>query len=143
MDVFEPGPEGLVQIHDFNPGIDESGLFWTEQIDPKSVSVNPGNGRASMSAEGIEIPDFHDVVNALLRGPSVPGVVSFHIEWTKSNDKQRFNFPPETWDANVVFNTATCAWNAETELASYVSDPASESASIFAEVGHERNGVYF
>ena len=31
----------------------------------------------------------------------------------------------------------------ETALAHYVSDPLATSHSLFAEVGHERNGVFF
>jgi hypothetical protein len=89
------------------------------------------------------MPDYHDGVNALLEGPSVPGVVSFEIKWTKSKDKQRFHFEPDKWDANLVFNTAHVAWSGKTETAMFVSDPASTSTSLFAEVGRERSGVFF
>lgn len=87
--------------------------------------------------------DHHDLVNALVGGPSVPAVASFHIEWARSQDKQRFHQPAEEWDANMVFNTATVAWEASTTTATYVSDAAATSTSLFAEVGHERNGVFF
>jgi hypothetical protein len=87
--------------------------------------------------------DYHDLVNALLEGPSVPAVASFHIEWAASRDKHRLHYPPGQWDANVVFNSAKVAWSASTATARFVSDPASTSTSLFAEVGHERNGVFF
>jgi hypothetical protein len=144
MDVFD-GPGGP-QIHDFNPGIAADGLFWTAAIDPHSVSVNPGNGRASMQASDMHMRDYFDLINSLLRGPSVPAVASFEIEWTKSHDKHQFHYDDvegEEWDANVVFNSATAAWEGETPDIKFVSDPASTSESFFAEVGTERNGVFF
>jgi hypothetical protein len=145
LDVFDGSGS---QIHDFNPGITDfnppdTGLFWTACIDAGDVDVNPGNGRATMSVSDLEIPDYFNGNNALLLGPSEPGVVSFHIEWMKSSDKRRFRYAPEQWLANVVINEAKAEWEAETVLAHYVSDPLATSASLFAEVGHERNGVFF
>jgi hypothetical protein len=107
------------------------------------VDVNPGNGRALLSVKDMPIPDYHDLINAITGGPSVPGVASFHIEWSASKDRHRFHDPASGFDANVVFNEARAAWKAKTAFASYVSDPAATSFSLFAEVGHERNGVFF
>jgi hypothetical protein len=121
----------------------DTGLFWTSCIDSHDVAVNPGNGRASMSVSDLEIPDHFNGDNAIVLGPSEPGVVSFHIEWTKSNDKRQFRYDPEQWLANVVINEARAEWEGETAKAHYVSDPLATSASLFAEVGHERNGVFF
>lgn len=131
------------QIHDFNPGIRPSGLFWTACIDPDNVAVNPGNGSAVMAVQNLAVPDYHDLINALNLGPSVPGVVSFTIEWGPSNDKRQWHDVPSAFDANVVLNSAKAAWAGETALARYVSDPAAGSTCLFAEVGHERNGVFF
>lgn len=141
--MFEPGPGGLVQIHDFNPGIESNGLFWTSSIPQRSVTVNPGSGSARMQVANLATQDYHDLINALTLGPFLPAVSSFDIAWMASGDRHRFHYEPETWDANVVFNTAQASWQAETEHASYVSDPASTSVSLFAEVGHERNGAFF
>jgi hypothetical protein len=141
--VYEEGPSGLTQIHDFNPGITESGLFWTTCIDPRDVQVNPGNGRASMEAEDMQMPDYFDFGNSLFDGPSLPGKVSFRIEWSKSHDKHRFRYVPEKWSANVVFNTARVLWEGETAATHYVTDETGPQETVFADVGHERNGVYF
>lgn len=96
-----------------------------------------------MAVEDLEIEDYHDLVNALLDGPSVEGEVSFRIDWTASKDKHQFHNVAETWDANVVFNTATVQWEGRTDTAHFVSDAQQTSVSLFAEVGHERNGVFF
>lgn len=96
-----------------------------------------------MSVSDLDMPDYFEWPNAAVLGPSEPGVVSFHIEWTESSDKRQFRYEPEKWQANVVINEATATWEGETALAHYVSDPRATSASLFAEVGHERNGVFF
>jgi hypothetical protein len=43
----------------------------------------------------------------------------------------------------VVLTEARAEWEGETPKAHYVSDPLATSHSLFAEVGHERNGVFF
>jgi hypothetical protein len=43
----------------------------------------------------------------------------------------------------VVIDQARAEGEGETAKAHYISDPLATSASIFAEVGHERNGVFF
>jgi hypothetical protein len=43
----------------------------------------------------------------------------------------------------VVLTEARAAWEGETARAHYVSDALVTSHSLFAEVGHERNGVFF
>lgn len=107
------------------------------------MQVSPGSGRASMLVLGLPSRDFHDLVNALLEGPSVPAVVSFQIEWSASNHRHHFHYEPERWDANLVLNTAQARWAGETAQASFLADALSTSFSLFAEVGHERNGVFF
>ena len=141
--MYEEGPGGLVQIHDFNPGIADNGLFWAACIDEQNVSADPGNGRASLRGENLGLRDYSALVNALLEGPSVPAVASFEIQWSSSCDKHHFHYAPATFDAAVVFNSARVWWQAETESVKFVSDAAATSFSRFAEVGHERNGVFF
>jgi hypothetical protein len=43
----------------------------------------------------------------------------------------------------VVLNEAKAEWEGETAKAHYVTDLLATSRSLFAEVGHERNGVFF
>ena len=96
-----------------------------------------------MRVEDLAVEDYHDLVNALVEGPSVEAVCSFRIEWSASSDKHQFRHVPGSWESNVVFNTAKVAWTAASESARFVSDAASTSTSLFAQVGHERNGVFF
>jgi len=42
-----------------------------------------------------------------------------------------------------IEDTATMAWSARRNDFKFVSDPANTSTTIFAEIGRERNGVFF
>jgi hypothetical protein len=127
----------------------DTGLFWTSCIDPYDVDVDRGSGRATMSVRNIEMLDYFNWPNAAVLGDidgTEPGVVSFHIEWAKSKDRRRFSHgagTPEQWRATVVLNAAKAEWEGETAKAHYVSDLLATSNSLFAEVGYERNGVFF
>lgn len=96
-----------------------------------------------MAVEDMEMPDYFNFVNSLLDGPSLPGRVSFRAEWSKSDDKHRFRYAPEKWTADAVFNTARVQWVGETAAAHYVTDADGPQDSLFADVGHERSGVFF
>ena len=133
---------GSDQIHDFNPGIEENGLFWTTAVNPHEVAVNPGTGSAIMDVRNLETEDYHDFANAVLDGPSLEGLVSFRVEWARSHDTRRFRNVEQQYDANMVLTSASCAWTGETSDARYVSDPGS-SISVYAQVGQMRNGVFF
>jgi len=138
--VFEA--PGGPQIHDFNPGIEPSGLFWTLPISPRDVTVSPGSGRAVMDVRDVEMEDYHDFVNAILDGPSLEGVVSFRVEWAASKNKRRFHNTAQQYDGRMVLNAATCSWIGETVDARYVSRPRGQ-VTVVAEVGKVRNGVFF
>ena len=107
------------------------------------MAANPGNGRAVMDVRNLPSRDYHDLVNALSEGPFLPAVVSFRMEWARSQDRHHFHDAGISFDADVVLTTATAWWSGETSAARYIADDISTSASLFAEVGHERNGVYF
>jgi hypothetical protein len=129
------------QIHDFNPGIARDGLFWTMALDPESVRVNPGNGRAVLQARHLPMPDYHDFVNSATGGASVPGSVSFRVEWAPSHDKHHYRYALHKWEGSFVKTTATCSWSGRTKVATFSTDK--NNPTIFAEVGRERSGRFF
>lgn len=128
------------QVHDFNPGIDESGLFWTKAIDPGGLRVNLIDGSASLHVVDLDIEDYHDVVNALLDGPSVQASVSFDANWSGVTDRVKFRNTNLRFVGEYARNTATLVWSGEEEGFSFQSEPHS---SGFAQIGHERNGAFF
>jgi len=96
-----------------------------------------------MDVDNLASRDYGDLINAITGGPFLPAVISFRVEWATSSDKRHFHDDASGFDADVVLNSAQAWWQGETSAARYVADNLSTSASLFAEVGHEKNGVYF
>jgi hypothetical protein len=85
-----------------------------------------------------------------LLGQGVPATVSLDIEWSGVKRKVKVR------DAKVGFaglfkeTGATMTWSASQKSQfdsnhgfEFVSDPANTTKTNFAQIGHERNGVFF
>jgi hypothetical protein len=77
--------------------------------------------------------------------------VSFSLQWqmTAAPDVTQLKlrdatqgYAGEFWQSESA-GAATLEWSASEAGFSFVSDPAATSSSYFAELGHERNGVFF
>ena len=147
MDVYEPssGPH----IHDLNPSsYPPTGLFWTEQIPLSGVAVDLDTGSATMAARNAPIIDYGSIGNALFGGgpTPVPGSVSFRVEWSGVNERVKIRNTDSVYGGfagEFVRNSARMEWTARVGDLSFVSDPIGTSSSGFAELGHERNGMFF
>jgi hypothetical protein len=131
------------QAHDFNPGIEPSGLFWTTPIERGSVRVDVEDGSASLHLANQDVEDYGNVVNALKDGPSVPATVSVDASWGNGSGDDlevAVRNGRQTFRGEYVRNTASLVWSASESGFAFQSDPL---ASGFAEVGRERNGVFF
>jgi hypothetical protein len=140
VDVFEPGP-GAPILHDLNPGILPSGLFWTIEIPEESIQVNLGTGRASMEADNIPILD--DVYST---SPPTPGFVSFTVIWSGVDERLNIHNDDPVYGGfagTFIRNTAQMQWTATVGDFAFVSAPLATSSSSFAEIGRERNGIFF
>jgi hypothetical protein len=149
VDVYEPGPGSqLTQIHDLNPTrFPPTGLFWTIAIDDDGIEVNLGEGEASMEAEDVPILDYGDFANALggLRPPT-PGFVSFRVTWGGVGERVKVrNVDPVFggFAGTFIRNSAQMEWTAKVGPYRFHSAPLATSSSTFAEIGHERNGIFF
>ena len=147
MDVYEPGSGA--QIHDLNPTpFPPTGLFWTTEIPGDGIDVNPGKGYASMQASNVPVLDFGDIINALFGGgpPAVPGNVSFNVVWSGVTERLNIKNTDPIYGGfagEFVRNSAQMEWTATAGDYQFVSDPLATSSSIFAELGQERNGIFF
>ncbi len=112
-------------------------------VPPSSVTVDLDTGSASLAVSNLAVEDYHDLANALKDGPSVPATVSFHVAWSSMTRRVKIRDTSSGFAGQFVENTATIAWSATEAGFSFQSDPASTSTSMFAEVGKERNGVFF
>jgi hypothetical protein len=145
VDVYAPGPGA--QLHDLNPSPSPPfGLFWTIAIPGDGIDVNLGAGRASMQAKDVPIHDYGSFGNDLSGGPGVPGTVSFKVVWGGVNERLNIRNTDPTYGGfagEFVRNAAQMEWTATVGDLEFVSDPLKTSSSSFAEIGHERNGIYF
>ena len=87
------------------------------------------------------MPDYHDFVSSVTGGIPDPGIVSFRAEWLRSLDRHHYSNAARGWEGTFVTNHSTCHWSGRTAKAEFHTDTV--DPEIFAEVGHERNGVFF
>jgi hypothetical protein len=147
VDVFEPGPGA--QIHDLNPStFPPTGLFWTIEIPSDGIQVHLGQGVAAMEADDVPILDYGNIPNALFGGgpAPTPGSVSFTVTWSGVDERLKIRNTDPVYGGfagEFIQNTAQMEWTATVGDFTFVSDPLTTSSSVFAEIGHERNGAFF
>ena len=81
--MFDPSlGSDPIQIHDFNPGIRQNGLFWTTVVSGDSVNVDLAAGTASVEVRDLPQNDYHDFENAILGDGDKPrmGMVAYRVE---------------------------------------------------------------
>jgi hypothetical protein len=133
------------QVHDFEPGILPSGLFWTVPIARSAIASQPGHGRARWAESNMAVPDFHDFLNAVSPAPtSVPGHVSFDVRWTPGGAAQKINDAVFGFAGRFIPSVATIRFAVSDDGTGvvYKSDDAGQ-VTIGGGVGKERNGVFF
>lgn len=131
------------QIHDFNPGVSPTGVFWTVPVAQGSVSVHLGSGDAAMDVNNLAVQDFFSLPNFFSGGSSIPAVVSFHLRWSGVTKRVKTRDVVNGFAGEFIENNAMIEWSAQTDDFQFVSDPLNTSTSSFAEIGHERNGIFF
>ena len=121
-----------------------NGVFWTLRLpEDNPLLIDFQAGEATLIAD-LDVLDYTKIPNAFALGPAVPGAVTFELDWSG----------PITRDLNVrdtanrfrgrfLENKATLAWSASRAGFKFVSDSADTSKSVFAQLGRERNGVFF
>jgi hypothetical protein len=140
--VGPAAPDFSNQVHDFDPGLD-NGLFWTIPLDAKSLVVDPGSGMASLVVQNLDMEDYFNVINALNDGASNSASVSFAAHWAPGMKHFKVRDQATEMAGQFVMNTATMTWSVDSAGQTYTSGPENTSSSASAQVGHERNGVFF
>lgn len=129
-------------MHDFEPGIAPSGLFWTIPI-PDSAVVRRGN-TLTFAMNNVATPDFF----VFLGGNQVPGSVSFSVTWTatsavrqlrpgSSDPSDPTNFAAEFRDA-----APTATFSGSNADGFSFTGSAGAEGNLFSEFGHEQNGSF-
>jgi hypothetical protein len=147
--LYPPGAVGdsTQQVHDFEPGIAPSGLFWTIPIAPSAIDVDPGSGRARLRAATVPVTDYHDFFNAVLgAGPTpLPSHVSFDVRWQGKGGRQEIRDETFGFTGHYVTSATTISFRASNDgsAVSYTPDPSGQYNVGSPAVGNERNGVFF
>jgi hypothetical protein len=142
------------QQHDWEPGIADSGLFWTIPIARASIDVNPGSGEARLRGQSVEVTDYHDFFNAVFGGgpDPIPSRVSYEVVWAGHGERRHVRDETFGFVGEFVAGPATITFTASDDGGNviYHSDAAGqynpgpeEGGAGSPAVGHERNGVFF
>jgi len=142
MDLFT-GPVGSGQVHDFNPGIRQSGLFWTQPVSEDVLNVDLEDGTATLELADLDEEDYHNLHNALLDGPSEPATVSYRMRWTATAPAMQVTDAVHGFTGRFRISTVKIEWTARTPTFEFASDPAGTTINVSSVIGRERNGVFF
>ncbi len=134
-----------IQKTSIDPGNVPGGLFWTIPIPADSVVIHSGKGTASLELTNVELKDFGSFCNDLLHGPSVPATASMNVQWSGVTDRVKVRNVAEGFAGEFNVTNAAIEFTASVPFNNFefVSDPAATSTNLFAQIGRERNGVFF
>jgi hypothetical protein len=134
-----------VQVHDYNGGVQPSGLFWAVELPGGAFTVSHGGRRATLEARNVCVLDSFQFL-----GPaSVPATVSFTVRWQATGSqvlRGKGAAVPPTDPAAFLGQfapaRATGAFSGSQLGFSFRSNLGVSSDEAFAELGPERNGVF-
>lgn len=133
------------QVHDFNPGITQNGLFWTTIIAGSSVSADLGAATATYEVHDLTLKDHFDFENAILgNGPNPrSGQVSFKVQWTAAGAVNDFDNPAQQYRGAMRYALAQMEWSGRSGDFEFQSAPLATSTTDAAQLGSESNGSYY
>lgn len=101
-------------------------------------------GVNTVKASRADVEDYFNIPNALLGPtPPIPASVSFELRWSGVTKRVHLRDETNHFVGDYIEDMATLRWSAKEEGFHFVSDPANTSTTVFAEIGSERNGVFF
>jgi hypothetical protein len=140
------------QVHDWEPGIADSGLFWTIPISPGSIKADPSTGKARLRVEALKVGDYHDFFSAVSGGTPLPSRVSFDVEWAGGGAPVQLRDETFTFEGVYVPGPATISFVASDDGSGITYSSVAEGqynptleqfGAGDPAVGSERNGRYF
>ena len=142
--MFDPGLGGA-QVHDFNPGVRQNGLFWTTTISDTCVDVDLDAGTATYAIDDLAQWDHFDFQNAILGDGNQPrmGRVSFKVQWTGGPTIEHFDNPAQQFRGDFRIATAQMEWSGRSGEFEFQSLPLDQSTTDAAQIGFESNGSYY
>lgn len=129
-----------MQLHDFNGGIQPSGLFWIVQVPDDALEIEGDTAKLNVEHASV-IDDFQ-----FFAPGGVPGTVSIHMTWTASGDVHHHepgsSGPTDPANFDGEFRPAIANGTFSGSELGFSFTSSASSASTFGEMGHERNGSF-
>jgi len=131
-------------MHDFNGGVQPSGLFWIVELPDHALRVSRDGDHAILEARDVSVVDSFQ-----FGGPvQVPASVSFTVRWDATGPRQRRGSgsgvpatDPAAFLGNFAFARSTAQFSGRELGFSFQSNRATTDRG-FAEMGFERNGTF-
>ena len=131
-------------MHDFNGGIQPSGLFWIVEVSDDAFRVSRNGRHATLEAKDVCVVDSFQ-----FGGPvEVPASVSFTVRWDATGPRQRRGggsaappTDPAAFLGSFGFARSTARFSGRELGFSFRSDRATTDEG-FAQMGSERNGTF-
>jgi hypothetical protein len=155
MDVFEPGHQFGdfdFQLQDNDPGISQSGLFWTMPIPPESANLDFGRGLAAFCLTDAQMPDMGNLLASIWGGgaldatglplpPIFPSSVSLDARWLGPGPRQKTVDATNRFVYDHTETSASIRWTSFRRGSLFASDNGPQQV-LFAAIGRERNGEF-
>jgi hypothetical protein len=144
--------------HSYDPGVSPSLVFWTTPVSPGSVKFDFNKERASLHVRNVLVFDVFTVPNSLdpthPLGKTNAIINSLRIEWGDTTRATSFeNCVPNAFRGDYLENSAAIEVVATTPFTPATAcSPAKNgfrfvseetTASHFALIGREQNGIFF
>lgn len=131
------------QIHDYDPGITSSGLFWTIAFPDDSVDSNVEDAQASFKSSNLTIADYGNILNGLFHSaPPATGMVSFDIRWSGATNSGTYTNSGQRFTMDFVQTGAHISWHGKTGNDTFHTTGGTQRLN-FAQIARSRSGVFF
>jgi hypothetical protein len=106
------------------------------------VAFDFDGATASLDVSHLKIDDYGDVVNALTTDNDIAhGTVDIDLDWSGKVSTGTFRNTAHKFDIDFIRGAAALSWAAHEPGFEFVSTGTNPGG--FAEIGKERNGVFF
>jgi len=136
-------PTFATQIHDYDPGITSSGLFWTIAFPDDSMDGSVEDAEARFKSSDLAIADYGTIINGLFHiAPPASGVVSFDIRWSGATNRGTFTDSGKRFTMDFVQTGAHISWQGRTGNDTFHTTGGTQRVN-FAQIARSRSGVFF
>ena len=108
---------------------------------PISARANLGLGTASYTATNVALGDYTSIPNSLSNGTFTPTTASWNVNWSGPQNRGTLRDTDNRFVLDFIQTGASISWSATTPTTNLRSTGV--TSVNFAEIGHERNGVFF